>query len=862
MKAFIQADTLEGENAYFCERCDKKIAAFKRTNVKTLPNILILVLKRFEFNLETFTRYKVNDYCEFPDELDMKEFTQEGQAIIDLKKEIESGKITFEQLPEEQQKLLQRTIPNYYYRYRLKGIIIHSGYLDGGHYYSFIQDREQSDTTVEPNWFEFNDSVVQSFDRSKIPDEAFGGVEEIPYSSSIKKDNLREKSRNAYVLIYERVVKLDAQKLENYKEEESEIDLSEVNKRFEQMKIVIPNTLLKIPDIFDNRIQQDNKKFWHTHYIFNTNYHSFLTRLFMHKIGGEDNDYLTARNTLDLPDKKIELLQHAVKFLLTTGFRAHDKSNVPALVNHIKESCKTNIKLCLWIARLFSFKEILTEMLVNNPISIVRRWIVEILQPVMQKLFIYEKNSFIKCLKEKDIFINPKIFCTFFGLAETGEIHLNNIKVKNNTHSIPFLLILINNIIQQLDSSQKHHNGCLFEILRHFAELGEEAVSYLNHALIVGLILENLYFGEGNCTLGKKHKFILIHLDEQTPLGINETESDYMSKKSREIKIAEQSTFLFHLLYVMLKQKDLYKSEDITLTFSELERKYLMLLCKDKVLDSILEKCWYHKASLNYFCKAIALLSYNNESFTLNIRNYTLVKFQDQECEFLRLYFRVAHNLLKNNDKFTNKAEFYVENIAEFFSKYSCIYRIAECYIDFVIKECRTNEFFLNTLKKMPQGTNMLESMDRWLKDNSCPLPTFPGRIFRTKPDLKMTTSFSFSIQDKYKILTEQRRKALRQIKIGEIEAEYDSDDDFYSTSTKIEDGNILDLSIGNCLWVSSVVSKATESVFQLEYSYKDENKKEWVEIDSDKIAPANTLIRSKRRDLAAQLDLNLHLHK
>jgi ubiquitin carboxyl-terminal hydrolase 9/24 len=34
--------------------------------MKDLPNIFIVVLKRFEFNYDTMKKIKVNDYCSFP----------------------------------------------------------------------------------------------------------------------------------------------------------------------------------------------------------------------------------------------------------------------------------------------------------------------------------------------------------------------------------------------------------------------------------------------------------------------------------------------------------------------------------------------------------------------------------------------------------------------------------------------------------------------------------------------------------------------------------------------------------------------------------------------------------------------------
>ncbi len=62
----IKGDNLDGDNAYYCERCDKKVSAVKRVCLKALPNYLIVTLKRFEFDFNTMTKLKINEYCEFP----------------------------------------------------------------------------------------------------------------------------------------------------------------------------------------------------------------------------------------------------------------------------------------------------------------------------------------------------------------------------------------------------------------------------------------------------------------------------------------------------------------------------------------------------------------------------------------------------------------------------------------------------------------------------------------------------------------------------------------------------------------------------------------------------------------------------
>lgn len=63
---YVKDDILEGENKYFCDKYGKKIKVKKRCCIKSLPNKLIITLKRFEFDLNTMMKMKINDYFEFP----------------------------------------------------------------------------------------------------------------------------------------------------------------------------------------------------------------------------------------------------------------------------------------------------------------------------------------------------------------------------------------------------------------------------------------------------------------------------------------------------------------------------------------------------------------------------------------------------------------------------------------------------------------------------------------------------------------------------------------------------------------------------------------------------------------------------
>ena len=155
LESYIEGDILDGNNQFFCEKCDKKVDAIKRACIKRLPKTLVCTLRRFEFDFDTMMRLKVNDHYEFPHVLNMKPYTQEGL----LEKEHPDKKPDVD-------------YPDDYYEYELRGVVVHAGTAEQGHYYSFIQER-----VGEKKWYEFNDSNVRDFDPTEIPSECFGGKE-------------------------------------------------------------------------------------------------------------------------------------------------------------------------------------------------------------------------------------------------------------------------------------------------------------------------------------------------------------------------------------------------------------------------------------------------------------------------------------------------------------------------------------------------------------------------------------------------------------------------------------------------------------------------------------------------------------
>ncbi|CAN0246741.1 unnamed protein product, partial [Discosporangium mesarthrocarpum] len=66
------------------------------------------------------------------------------------------------------------------YKYNLKGILVHAGVAQGGHYYSFIRDRGADASCAQgegarDGWYRFDDEDVTPFNPVNIERECFGG---------------------------------------------------------------------------------------------------------------------------------------------------------------------------------------------------------------------------------------------------------------------------------------------------------------------------------------------------------------------------------------------------------------------------------------------------------------------------------------------------------------------------------------------------------------------------------------------------------------------------------------------------------------------------------------------------------------
>lgn len=140
LSAYFTHERLEGDDAYRCERCHRKVPANKKFSLEKPPMVLCIQLKRF-----SMLGAKLNKHVEFPQRLDLTRYL----------------------CPQSQYRGGQPLT------YRLASLVLHMGSsVNCGHYTAIAQ-------TSTGHWYQFDDNYVRLISPSAVLD------------------------MNAYIIIYE-----------------------------------------------------------------------------------------------------------------------------------------------------------------------------------------------------------------------------------------------------------------------------------------------------------------------------------------------------------------------------------------------------------------------------------------------------------------------------------------------------------------------------------------------------------------------------------------------------------------------------------------------------------------------------------
>ena len=199
LSEFVKGELLEGDNAYFCEKCSVKRNTTKRMCIKSLPQTLVIQLKRFHYDWETNRALKFDDYFEFPWILDMGPYTAQGISAKEDRDRFQSKLSSGLRL--------NTSLKDVSNIYDLVGVTVHSGQANAGHYYSFIRERKgNSVTNANKNkWFKFNDTSVEEFEMNdeSLKAECFGGKFKVKKKEGSSLPEERQRYWNGYILFYQ-----------------------------------------------------------------------------------------------------------------------------------------------------------------------------------------------------------------------------------------------------------------------------------------------------------------------------------------------------------------------------------------------------------------------------------------------------------------------------------------------------------------------------------------------------------------------------------------------------------------------------------------------------------------------------------
>lgn len=357
----------------------------------------------------------------------------------------------------------------------------------------------------------------------------------------------------------------------------------------------------------------------------------------------------------------IEVQIFAFIFFLTTAIRAEMTDSIIDLSSYINESCKKHKGLCISVAGMFSNADIIREFIIDCPKAEARKLIVSLLRIIMTSLYLNEKKA-IENYVDKGEFLQAtslKKMSTSKSRSPKKEIQNRDeeqqnksiLKVTSIDHDIPFLILLIDALVQQANNITKCYCGQYFQILTEFCELGPECRQYLQSCRFLGVSLEILGLSNNIICCEYAAKGIPHFSWEGRPfIEVLPNEEPDINDRVKESLFGEQTQYIFYFLnqLIMCKERD----------FSQGKRAYnsekdcINLLSNESSLISLFQYAAHSKYSLHYLCSfLLGLLDVKKEKLFGSLLDFLIKNILNCQYKEFPIYFTSMKALLSyNND--------------------------------------------------------------------------------------------------------------------------------------------------------------------------------------------------------------------
>ena len=307
---------MQGDNKYSCTSCGRHVDAVKRACLKDVPNHLIFNLKRFDYDIMTGTRCKVNDEFSFPETVDMAPYTvqhlsnPEGNTQVDL--------------------------------FELTGVIVHAGTADSGHYYSYVRHRP-SVKDKRASWVQFNDVDVTVFDPENMGDSCFGGID-------LTTTFHWPKIYSAYMLFYQR-----------------KSSLQDFEREYSVMHDLRNPLRLPLDTALDLQIRKQNEIFVRSYCVQDPAHARFIRQL-LERV--RLTNYTQCSDEHSREDSAIRV---AAEYVQQISSRWKEHPEMESTLKILRQMASSCIKCATTIADWFSYEPVAIDSMIKSPYVVVRK---------------------------------------------------------------------------------------------------------------------------------------------------------------------------------------------------------------------------------------------------------------------------------------------------------------------------------------------------------------------------------------------------------------------------------------------------------------------------------------------------------
>lgn len=617
LEAFIKPETLQGENSYQCGICQTKQKAVKRETLHTLPNVLLIQLKRFEIRYEG-SSLKLNSYCEFPLELDVEDYTQNAQIKREIHQKIPGA-----------ENLTIRNLPKEYFIYKLKGIILHLGTLDSGHYYSVIHDNEQN------MWLEFNDCVIKIYDIKRLKDEAFGSKNTGPCPP----EEMLIRSNNSYILVYQRDLILPYETLRRMESKNSKIlsktILEDAEKYSQKLKKEMEMPIIYTQSV-SKKLIEEKETFLLQQFVFQPEYITFIATILKGCTIPQD-----VINFHALPPN----LEFIYTTFLTTVLRSSMREELFIFTSYLCECCQKCPGVSLYIAGMFCISEIIREFFIECPKIEARKCLASLLKEVVKRVYALEEKDVVKyCASKKAAFSSTIVQSApppnkIPKLEETGSLL---------KQSLPKTVSLLFGFIKQIDTINRNYCGQYFAILSCLAKLSDEMKDLMCDHMIFEASLEILGVSKKK-SWTKSAAQSIPETDNQGVSCIMPVTAEFPKLENHldEKALSSHTVYIFELLQELIPCQFNRKKHGV----GHKEAEDVFILLEETTFRTLNKYATNSKVALNRIANTlVTIFALRDRAINISFCDFLSKSLSACPSIDLKLYFRIIGVFLKSSN--------------------------------------------------------------------------------------------------------------------------------------------------------------------------------------------------------------------